>query len=171
MICTFDEFEFRILFLICYIALMSILSSVLVYKITLNDFKYKNKPIPYRSMFIFSILGIILTQVAREVLVYKNAPDIARGMYSSLGFELNESFIISMMFTSVFAIIIMFSLLMIFFEDNKNFIIKHNKVLTTIICTIICIVCVWLLNIGSYLISRNVSPYPEPYIDLSPTWN
>ena len=110
MICTFDEFEFRILFLICYIALMSILSSVLVYKITLNDFKYKNKPIPYRSMFIFSILGIILTQVAREVLVYKNAPDIARGMYSSLGFELNESFIISMMFTSVFAIIIMFSL-------------------------------------------------------------
>ena len=162
---SFEEILFLLSLL--YLISMSIYVSLFLYKFALNNFKYKNKSLPYKSMFIFSLLGIVLTQVIREILIYKTDPNI---LYCHNDFDFNEinAFIISFVFISIFASIMSFSLFLIIFRKCKNFAIKHNKIVVITICVIIYIICVVIFMFISYMIPmviREMGSYYSPHFE------
>ena len=118
---------------IIYLISMSIYGSVFLYQFVLNDFKYKNKSFPYKRMLIFSILGIIITQVTREFSAYYH-PWGAH--YYDISSNQFYATLISFAFNSVFVIIAIFSLLLIFFKKHQDFMVKYDKIVAITICVI-----------------------------------
>lgn len=156
---------------IIYLISMSIYGSVFLYQFVLNDFKYKNKSFPYKRMLIFSILGIIITQVIREFSAYYHPWAVHYYDISSNQFYAT---LISFAFNSVFVIIAIFSLLLIFFKKHQDFMVKHDKIVAITICVIFYIIGIVVLMFISYeipIIIRNLCSYDLPHYEIWDTIN